>query len=217
MRRAPTPGATISLHRAHVLVGPGKAARAAGPRRIAEARDPTAVEIDELGQALVEVLEPKLAEEVFRAGLRRFPDDVWLNYDFAKFLAARSRGEECFGIIPWPALRPETVHDLGHLLENRGQMQDAVAVFQDLVRRRVENGRHWMCYAELLNKTGDFAGSRSAFDKAVAILPRRIELKPDDSDSDNHLGTLCTTRENWTRRSLHTKSPFGYGSNMARA
>ncbi len=181
----------ISLHRAHVLVGPGKAAKALRDLAVLPRLETaTAVEIDELGQALVEVLEPKLAEEVFRAGLRRFPDDVWLNYDFAKFLAARLRGEEALRYYSVArALRPETAHDLGHLLENRGQMQDAVAVFQDLVRRRVENGRHWMCYAELLNKTGDFAGSRSAFDKAVAILRRRIELKPDDSDSYNHLGS----------------------------
>ncbi len=53
-----------------------------------------AVDLNLLGTALAAVEEPKAAEEVLRAGRRRFPDDVWLNYDLARLLEAQLRGDE---------------------------------------------------------------------------------------------------------------------------
>ena len=53
-----------------------------------------AVHLDLLGKALSELGQPKAAEEILRAGQRRFPGDVWLNYDLAQVLDAQSRGAE---------------------------------------------------------------------------------------------------------------------------
>ncbi len=103
-----------------------RAARAKALRDLAASTKPEiapAVDLDLLGTALSEVGEPKAAEEVLRAGRRRFPDDVWLNYDLAHFLEAQSRGEEAVRYYSIArALRPETAHDLAHLLEQQGRV-----------------------------------------------------------------------------------------------
>ena len=70
-----------------------RATRAKALRELAESTKPDiapAVDLDLLGTALSEVGEPKAAEEVLRAGRRRFPGDVWLNYDLAQLPGAHS-------------------------------------------------------------------------------------------------------------------------------
>ena len=82
-----------------------------------------AVDLDLLGTALSEVGESQAAEGVLRAGRRRFPDDVWLNYDLARFLEARSRDEEAIRYYSIArALRPETALALAHVLGQPGRI-----------------------------------------------------------------------------------------------
>ena len=88
LRRTPTPGES-GLRRALDLAD--RASRAKALRDLAASTKPEtapAVDLDLLGTALSEGGEPKAAEEVLRAGRRRFPDDLWLNYDLAQLPGA---------------------------------------------------------------------------------------------------------------------------------
>jgi len=182
----------VSLRRALDLAD--RAARARALRDLAASTKPEtapAVDLDLLGKALYAMGEPKTAEEVLRAGRRRFPDDVWLNFDLGLFLKLQSRGEEAVRYYSIArALRPETAHDLAHVLTGKGESVEAIAVFRDLVRLRPDDGRHWACYSTLLKETGDSSGSREAFEKAAVTLRRRIQLKPDDVLAHYNLGNV---------------------------
>jgi tetratricopeptide (TPR) repeat protein len=148
-----------------------------------------AVDLDLLGMALSQVGESKAAEDVLRAGRRKFPIDVWLNYDLAELLEAQSRHEEAIRYYSIArALRSETAHELAHALEAKGEPDEAVAVFRDLVGLRPGNGRHWGCYGRLLQARGDHPSSRAALEKAIASLRETVRLKPDDAIAHTNLG-----------------------------
>jgi serine/threonine-protein kinase len=148
-----------------------------------------AVDLDLLGTALSQVGESKAAEDVLRAGRRRFPSDVWLNYDLARFLETHSRREEAIRYYSIArALRPETAHALAHALEDKGESVEAVAVFRDLVGLRPGNGSHWGCYGRLLQERGDRPGLLAALEKAVETSRETIRLKPDDVLAHFNLG-----------------------------
>ena len=148
-----------------------------------------AVDLVLLGTALTEVGESQTAKEVLFGGRRRFPEDLWLNYDLARLLELLSRGEEAARYYSVArALRPETAHDLAHLLEAKGETVEAIAVFRDLVRLRPDDGRHWGCYGQLLKERGDRSGSHEALEKAIAILRRALRLKPDNAQLHYLLG-----------------------------
>jgi len=174
--------ARVGLRRALDL--PDPASRAKVLRELAAStkqQTAPAADLDLLGKALYEVGESKAAEDVLRAGRRIFPDDVWLNYDLAYLLDVAGRGEEAIRYYSIArALRPETAHELGHVLERKGEAVEAVAVFQDLVRLRPDDGRNWGCYGRLLQVRGDSLRAGEALEKAVAIVRESVRLKPDD-------------------------------------
>ena len=154
-----------------------------------------AVDLDLLGTALSEVGESQTAEGVFRAGRRRFPDDVWLNYDLARLLEERSRHEEAIRYYSIArALRPETALALTHALKQRGESDEALAVFEDLLRRRPDDGRNWASYGQLLQERGDRPGSVAALGKGVAILRETVRLRPDDAKARSDLGFALTVQ-----------------------
>ena len=64
-----------------------------------------------------------------------------------------------------------------------GESDEALAVFEDVVRLRPDDGGHWACYGHLLRERGDLPGAEAALKKAVAILNQRIRLKPHDAPS----------------------------------
>jgi tetratricopeptide (TPR) repeat protein len=67
-------------------------------------------------------------------------------------------------------------------------------VFQDLVRLRPDDGRHWGCYGRLLKDRGDSAGAGLALEKAGAALREAIRLKPDDAGAHNNLGNALNNQ-----------------------
>ena len=89
------------------------------------------------------------AESVLRRGVRAHPGDVWLNYDLARALEKLARRDEAVRYYTAARmLRPETAHELAHALKNRGESEEAIAVFRDLVRIRPGNGRHLCCLGD---------------------------------------------------------------------
>ena len=51
------------------------------------------------------------------------------------------------------AIRPETAHELAHLLDSRNDIDEAIAVFRDLVAVRPQTIRHLKCLWGLLKRS----------------------------------------------------------------
>src|SRR5262249_20665640 len=154
------------------LEQPPGADRTAALRRVAEGAhfdDWPAVNLDLLGRALTNAGDPKAAETVFRQGQRRYPGDVWLNYDRAQCLERLARLDEAIRYYTAArAIRPETAHELAHALEAKGEADEANSVFQDLARLRPMNGRHLTCLGRNLLARGRSKEGAAVLNTAVA-------------------------------------------------
>ena len=148
-----------------------------------------AVSLDLLGTALDSSGDPAAAETVLRAAQRRHPGDVWINYDLARVCEKRNRRDDALRFYTAArSIRPETAHELAHLLEQKGESDEAIAVFQDLVRLRPRNGLHAGCLGILLRDRGRSAEAEPFLDAAVAAGRAAIGLKPDDATAHINLG-----------------------------
>ncbi len=120
------------------------------------------------------------AVAVLRRAESRHPGDLWINYNLALALenARPPQTEEAIRFYSVArGLRPETAHELAHALQNRGQGEEALAIFRDLVRLRPNNGSHRACYANLLKDRGNQNVARDQIDRAVADLEVLNRLK----------------------------------------
>jgi serine/threonine-protein kinase len=100
------------------------------------------------------------AELLLRRALRRHPGDVWLNYELAQTLERQPQpdmGEVVRFYTAARAVRPEVGHALGHALQKQGKPDEAVTVFEELVRLRPDNNRHLMCLDLALESTAKLA------------------------------------------------------------
>jgi tetratricopeptide (TPR) repeat protein len=145
-----------------------------------------------LGAALHADGASALAESVLRRAQLRHPRDVWVNYELGKVLEYLERPDEAIRFYTAArAIRPETAHELAHALEDRGDTEEAIAVFCDLVALRPKDHRHLNC----LGGTGPGApdGRRlsreaaAALEPAVAALRKALRLKPDDAEAHRSL------------------------------
>src|SRR5262249_21997388 len=101
-----------------------------------------------------------------------------------------SRSEAAIGFFTAArALRPETAHELAHALETRGRDAEARVIFEDLTRRRSENGRHWNCLGWSLLRGGDLTAALAVPEKAAATLRAAIQVHPEDFQSHYILGS----------------------------
>ena len=114
-----------------------------------------------LGAALLDHGDAATAEKVLRAAQRQYPADAWVNYELAQCLGKLSRRDEAIRFYTAArAIRPELAHQLAHALQERGDWDEAIAVFQDLVHRRNTDGRHLGCLAQALHSPGQVQGGR---------------------------------------------------------
>ena len=161
-----------------------------GPKRLksledlaksARFEDLPAVSIHLLGAALLDVGDPTGATAVLRQGQRLYPGDVWLNFDLARCLERLARREEAIRYyMAARSLRPETAHELAHALEAKGETDQAIAVFQDLVRLRSKESRHLTCLGKALQDRGRNQESTAVLEAAVdaARAPSRSGRLP---------------------------------------
>jgi tetratricopeptide (TPR) repeat protein len=149
----------------------------------------SAVSLDLLGQALNAAGDAPAAETVLRAAQQRHPGDIWVNYDLAGILRNMDRREEAIRYyVAARALRPETAHELAHALESKGELDEAIAVFQDLVRLRPRSGHHLSCLGNALQARGRAQEARTVLDAAIAANREDLRLRPDDARAHLHLG-----------------------------
>lgn len=83
---------------------------------------------------------------------RHHPADVWINYHPAEMLAGfpARREEEVRHYTAARALRPESPHNLGLLLEQVGRDEDAIATFGEPVRVPLGEARDLGCLGTTL-------------------------------------------------------------------
>jgi serine/threonine-protein kinase len=139
------------------------------------------VSLNLLGSALRDAGDPQAAEGVLRQAQRRYPGDVWLNYNLAACLEKLARREEAIRYYTAArSIRPETAHELAHALQYKGELGEATAVFRDLERLRPNNGRHLVCLAQLLKSQGRSKEAAGVLEATVAMLREASRIRPDD-------------------------------------
>lgn len=160
-------------------------------RELARKADPerwTVQSLDLLGACLLDVGDPNSAAELLLRAQLRYPGDLWLNYDLAMSLQ-RSRPPRTEEAIEFyraaRAIRPESGHQLAHLLAGRGRATEGLAVFEDLLRLDPDNPDHLHCFGTILRNLGD-SRSRAILDRATASYLHVIKIKPWCAEA--HLG-----------------------------
>jgi serine/threonine-protein kinase len=148
-----------------------------------------AITLDLLGTAIQGAGDLAAAEKVLREAQRRHPGDVWVNHDLGRLLEKVGRTEEAIRYYMMArAIRPETAHRLAHALENKGEGEAAIQVFQDLVRLRPKNGAHLCCMGNSLEERGRPKEAKETYGAAVAALQEEIRQNPDEGSFYNSLG-----------------------------
>jgi serine/threonine-protein kinase len=177
---------------------PALKAMAAAP----EASDLPAPTVALLAHTLTHVGEAEAAVALLRLAVGRHPGDVWVNYNLAGallHLRPADREEAVRYYTAARALRPETAHELAHLLASLGRRRraEAEAVFRDLMQRRPDNARHLVCLAIFLQTHGRHAEAAPLFERAVATARATIRLNPDDAWAHRTLGLAVEGPGKW--------------------
>ncbi len=171
---------------------PDKETRLAALRALAKrsrSDEMGAVSADLLGTALNDAGDAATAEAVLRRAQRRHPGDIWVNYDLAGVLEKLSRRDEAIRYYTAArSIRPETAHKLAHVLADKGESDEAIAIFQDLARLQPGNGLNLGCLASALQDLGRPGEATTVLEAGVAALNAEIRLRPRDAEAYNYLG-----------------------------
>ncbi len=135
-----------------------------------------------LGVALELAGEREATVDLLRRAVARHPGDVWVNFSLAESLERLSpspREEAVRYYTAARALRPETAHDLAHLLDKMGRGAETEAIFRDLVARRQDNAWHLACFGECLKARGRPDEASRVLDRAVTAARAAVEHEPD--------------------------------------
>ncbi len=156
------------------------------------------VSLDLLGRALVHAGDPAGAEGVLRQAQQHHPADVWINYDLALALKKLARRDEAIRFATAArALRSETAHELAHMLGARGELNQEIAVFEDLRRLRPCDGRHLGCLGRALNNKGRTEEARAILKAAEAAYREAVRLRPNDAMAHRGLGFVFSLERRW--------------------
>jgi serine/threonine-protein kinase len=152
----------------------------------------------QLASALRQAGDPATAVALLESAAQRYPDDVWINYHLAEVLAELpKRSEEAVRYYTAArALRPETAHNLGHLLDHMGRGEDAIATFRALVKLRPGESRNVGCLATVLLGQHHREEGLKTLDQAIAAARETITRRPSDAGEYHILGHLLTVRGN---------------------
>jgi eukaryotic-like serine/threonine-protein kinase len=140
------------------------------------------ISLDLLGRALRDAGDPAGAEAVLRQAQQRHPGDVWINYDLARSLEKLARRDEAIRYATAArSLRPETAHELAHMLGDRGEQDEELAVLEDLKRLRPANGRHLGCLGRALRDMGRKTEAVAVLASAETASREALKLRRDDA------------------------------------
>jgi tetratricopeptide (TPR) repeat protein len=137
------------------------------------------------------------AVSVLESAAQLYPDDVWINYSLAQALAELpARREEAVRYYTAArALRPESAHNLGHLLDRMGRGSDAIATFRALVKVRPTEARNIGCLGTILLGQQRREEGLKTLDQAIAVARETVRRRPGDAGESHILGYLLAARE----------------------
>ena len=150
----------------------------------------------QLASALREAGEPAATVSLLESAAQRYPDDVWINYNLAEVLAGfPTRREEAVRYYTAArALRPETAHNLGHLLDEIGRGGDAIATFRALIKVRPAEARNIGCLGKILLARQQRDEGLKTLDQAIEAARATIGRRPGDAGEYHILGYLLSIR-----------------------
>ena len=151
----------------------------------------------QFASALREAGDPAATVSVLESAAQFYPDDVWINYNLAEVLAELpSRREEAVRYYTAArALRPESAHNLGHLLDRMGRGSEAIATFRALVKVRPTEARNIGCLATILLGRQQREEGLKTLDQAIAAARETIRRRPSDAGESHVLGYLLAARD----------------------
>jgi serine/threonine-protein kinase len=136
-----------------------------------------------LGSALNADGDSALAESVLRKAQVRYPRDLWVNYDLGNVLWRLERLDEAIRFYTAArAIRPECAGGLAVALERRGDLDEAIVVWCDMLALRPD-------YEHLFHLGGVMQGHDPSPEVAVALEPavaafrEAARSKPDDVEA----------------------------------
>ena len=149
----------------------------------------------QFASALKEAGEPAAAS-VLESAAQLYPDDVWINYTLAEVLAdiPARRDEALRYYTAARALRPESAHNLGHLLDRMGRTSDAIATFRALIKLRPTEARNIGCLSTILLDHQRREEGLKTLDQAIAAARETIEREPGDAGEAHILGYLLAAK-----------------------
>jgi serine/threonine-protein kinase len=168
-----------------------EAARLRGLADSAEAAELPAPTALLLADALGRAGEAEASVALMRKAAARHPEDVWLHFTLAgvmERLRSSQRDEAVLHYTAARALRPETAHDLAHLLDRMGRGAEAEVIFRDLTRRQPDDVRHLACFGRHLKDRGRAEEAATVLDRAIAAGRAAIRLEPDSAEVHFNLG-----------------------------
>jgi serine/threonine-protein kinase len=175
--------------------------RKQGAALLALSQDPQVAELPpasllQLASALKEAGDPEAAVALLESAAQRYPGDVWINYNLGEALAGLpARREDAVRYYTAArALRPESAHNLGHLLDRMGRGEDAIATFRALVRVRPREARNIGCLGTILLARHQREEGLKTLDQAIAVARATIERGPGDAGDYHQLGYLLAAR-----------------------
>jgi serine/threonine-protein kinase len=150
----------------------------------------------QLASALREADDPAAAVSLLESAAQRYPGDVWINYQLAEVLAGfPARREEAVRYYTAArALRPESAHNLGHLLDRMGRGEDAIATFRALIKVRPGEARNIGCLGTILLGQQQREEGLKTLDQAIAAARATIERRPGEAGEYHLLGYLLAAR-----------------------
>jgi tetratricopeptide (TPR) repeat protein len=146
-----------------------------------------------LGGALEAAGDRDAGVGLLRRAAGRHPDDVWVNFALARALGRLRpalRQEQVRYYSAARALRPETAHDLAHLLDAMGRGAEAEATFRDLVKRQPDAAWHLACLGKCLKKHGADDEAGRVLDRAAAVARAALKVNPADATAEHFLGVV---------------------------
>jgi eukaryotic-like serine/threonine-protein kinase len=150
----------------------------------------------QLASALREAGDPAAAVALLESAAQRYPGDVWINYNLGEVLAGLpARREDAVRYYTAArALRPESAHNLGHLLDRMGRGEDAIATFRALIKVRPGEARNIGCLGTILLGRQQREEGLKTLDQAIAAARATIERRPGDAGEYHLLGYLLAAR-----------------------
>jgi eukaryotic-like serine/threonine-protein kinase len=165
---------------------------------LARDRDPAELppaSILQFASALREAGEPA-AVGLLESAAQLYPHDVLINYSLAEVLAELPSGREdaVRYYTAARALRPESAHNLGHLLDEMGRPNEAIATFRALIKVRPGEARNIGCLGTILLGRQHREEGLKTLDRAIAAARATVERRPGDAGEHHLLGHLLAVR-----------------------